>query len=971
MQPSDEYSAERHISSGAVVAGKGAWARAPRPKVVARRPHASLSHTAGSSNTAAPSGTHLATSERPAAIVVPPSRPTYASLAAEMRHAPSAAGQDAGSSSIGGAKHVPRPNAVAFKIATGKKLRKEDLAGYTEKEIDAIRLHRSLQYRQTDGFKQKQQEAQDLQRETMLSRWSKGGDLAKPSRAVHMADHIAKLLPRLPPPERVVADTSSRARRSNNAIATKAEKLRTEDQPVAPPLREPEAVALEDGTRPVRLPGARVTAWGLPAPPTATSSEFRVAPAAAVTGLTSRPRVTVTVASGKTKKLAEAEASREAPQRDHPTPPPPERAPVAASDNVKIRRTGRGSAAAAALLAPSPAGPSNNGGANSRLRAGAVIMASDVLRQPPSSNTGASHLRARAAAAIGLSADRARPFKVREFRKLKKLSKVKWHVQMARRDAMREAAALVGRGGGLGTNAAAASDGGSVDAALRPDAAVFNNELYEDAMEDDSGTTPGTMESTPQPTSKRQLKRRENVRRRAIGVLKRHLKTVKAASDLQAQVKDAYERRDRDLLEQKKVEYRKAYGRVHRQSARRLRKYITLLNEAQTFEEASVRDCHHGNSNRREAAIGETVAREADADGNVAASQGSVSMPRPDRKNRGTLKQPSTVVNAKNTDGNRLAHIPQPARPAAAAKSKAKGKAADDGAEGSDGAGAGFGGEIEEDVEGDPETEVLLAPLTAGAATSSIASKDQGAVPAKKGGAHADDDTADLVVPAGMATYPSMHELSTRGFHRAPWLVDRRFAASSEFLQKHAAPHFSGRVPAWDEVLEATLSHDLAAPRPFWWPPQRVVRDYVTNLLSRPLDKAVEALVSKLCGLQAKLRKEQPLKYAKQMRYVLGMREAVRGLRARRVRLLIVAPDVEAIDVLDSAVAEAVQLSRANGIPHVFACGRASFGRAVRQYRNRVSLVAIYSAQGAYDELREVVRLTREAQSAYAALFCC
>jgi hypothetical protein len=154
--------------------------RAPQPKMAARKAPAALT----------PSTTP--------AVVPPPPR-TWAERAAE------AAGDR------GGEVQPPsrdattsRVNPTAAKLAAGKKLSRGDLAGYTDRERDMLKLHRSLQYRQSEAYQQKQHDAEALQRQKTLERWHAGGELAKPSRSVHVADHLARLLaaaPALPPPK--------------------------------------------------------------------------------------------------------------------------------------------------------------------------------------------------------------------------------------------------------------------------------------------------------------------------------------------------------------------------------------------------------------------------------------------------------------------------------------------------------------------------------------------------------------------------------------------------------------------------------------------------------------------------------------------------------------------------------------------------------------------------------------------------
>ncbi len=85
----------------------------------------------------------------------------------------------------------------------------------------------------------------------------------------------------------------------------------------------------------------------------------------------------------------------------------------------------------------------------------------------------------------------------------------------------------------------------------------------------------------------------------------------------------------------------------------------------------------------------------------------------------------------------------------------------------------------------------------------------------------------------------------------------------------------------------------------------------------------------------------------------------------------IVAPDVEPVQAaggLDDSVRAITTQCRDHGVPCVFALSRDALGPAVWQHKGRVSAVAVYSAEGAYDELRAVTAAAKEAQQAYTAL---
>ena len=210
------------------------------------------------------------------------------------------------------------------------------------------------------------------------------------------------------------------------------------------------------------------------------------------------------------------------------------------------------------------------------------------------------------------------------------------------------------------------------------------------------------------------------------------------------------------------------------------------------------------------------------------------------------------------------------------------------------------------------------------------------------------------------------------------------------------------------------------------WPAGRLVRDYVTNVLSRGLDDAVGAFLSRLQFANTKLRTQQPLHFKARMRYVLGFREVLRGIAVGRVKFVIVAPDVEpapgpgglddhlrrilaacgvAFRPAFQGIAPAAGGAGAPAAPHlsdpsgsapqpaaaaaaaaaaqhhqqyhaggrhpprcIFAMGRGALGRVFHQSQRNISAVGVFSADGAYDELRVMLAAAGSAMEEYQAL---
>ena len=150
---------------------------------------------------------------------------------------------------------------------------------------------------------------------------------------------------------------------------------------------------------------------------------------------------------------------------------------------------------------------------------------------------------------------------------------------------------------------------------------------------------------------------------------------------------------------------------------------------------------------------------------------------------------------------------------------------------------------------------------------------------------------------------------------------------------------------------------------------RRVVRDYVSNALTMELDSAVAKLLAKLCQVQAKVKKTVAKeKQRRQQRYLTGLRETLKGIKTRRVKLVIVAPDCEPGGGLDDHVQQILSVCHEKNIPFIFALSRAGIGTALKLYRASVTSVAVISGDGAYEMLHEVTAEASKCRDLYRSI---
>jgi len=139
---------------------------------------------------------------------------------------------------------------------------------------------------------------------------------------------------------------------------------------------------------------------------------------------------------------------------------------------------------------------------------------------------------------------------------------------------------------------------------------------------------------------------------------------------------------------------------------------------------------------------------------------------------------------------------------------------------------------------------------------------------------------------------------------------------------------------------------------------------YCSNRGDEVLDRAVKELLQDLTRFQKRLNPDDP-NFRARRRFVHGLHEVTRAVEAGRLRAVLIAPDVESTGEVphgpQEAIAKVVCAAERYNTPVVFALSRAALARALGLNRaKRVSVIGIYSADGAHEKLQNVLLLTKE-----------
>ncbi|XP_010293928.1 PREDICTED: selenocysteine insertion sequence-binding protein 2, partial [Phaethon lepturus] len=142
---------------------------------------------------------------------------------------------------------------------------------------------------------------------------------------------------------------------------------------------------------------------------------------------------------------------------------------------------------------------------------------------------------------------------------------------------------------------------------------------------------------------------------------------------------------------------------------------------------------------------------------------------------------------------------------------------------------------------------------------------------------------------------------------------------------------------------------------------------YCSQLLSKEVDRCVADLLKELVRFQDRLYQKDPVKAKIKRRLVMGLREVLKHLKLKKLKCVIISPNCEKIQSkggLDDTLHNIIDCASEQNVPFVFALNRKALGRCVNK-AVPVSVVGIFSYDGAQDHFHRMVQLTTEARKAY------
>ena len=146
--------------------------------------------------------------------------------------------------------------------------------------------------------------------------------------------------------------------------------------------------------------------------------------------------------------------------------------------------------------------------------------------------------------------------------------------------------------------------------------------------------------------------------------------------------------------------------------------------------------------------------------------------------------------------------------------------------------------------------------------------------------------------------------------------------------------------------------------------PKRVATPSETARATDALDLEIYAFLSSLADFQERAEAKDPVKAKAKPRFVIGLKQVLNGVKSKRARLVLLAPDTEASDELDKKINDIMKESTEQSVPVMYCLSRRKLGKAVHVTVKHCAL-AVYdpTGQGVYETFSKLIRFIEEFKS--------
>jgi selenocysteine insertion sequence-binding protein 2 len=154
-----------------------------------------------------------------------------------------------------------------------------------------------------------------------------------------------------------------------------------------------------------------------------------------------------------------------------------------------------------------------------------------------------------------------------------------------------------------------------------------------------------------------------------------------------------------------------------------------------------------------------------------------------------------------------------------------------------------------------------------------------------------------------------------------------------------------------NKILSATFAECKRVPKV---PNAGIPRAYASQI---PDERAVILLTEMLGELIRLQERSKDDKNARaRRRIVMGLREVARGIRAHKVKMIVMANNLDEYGAIDTKLQEILDLARVEGLPVLYELNKRKLGKALGK-SIKVSVVGIQNADGAHEQFKKLKKM--------------
>ena len=154
-----------------------------------------------------------------------------------------------------------------------------------------------------------------------------------------------------------------------------------------------------------------------------------------------------------------------------------------------------------------------------------------------------------------------------------------------------------------------------------------------------------------------------------------------------------------------------------------------------------------------------------------------------------------------------------------------------------------------------------------------------------------------------------------------------------------------------DKVIPERYAECKRAPKV---PNKGIPRAYATKIDDDNVVPLINEMLGELMRLQ--LRSKDDKNARARRRLVMGLREVARGIKSHKVKMVIMADNLDEYGAIDEKLQEILDLAEKEDVPVFFELSKRRLGKALGK-SIKVAVVGIYSADGAYQQFKQLQKI--------------